>query len=945
MRFVGTLFERLGNHGSRVESTFDVPWEEDAIISAFGSQLATAKDGQQLWSAARYEVGANRGRAGILANTGVVLDADCCDRGRLAEVLDHVRKGFGLAGFMYTTWSHLMPNKLHTGSGRVGGPWDCFRLVLPYSREVTPAEHTAIVEGMYGHEVPNDPLTYVQEVLGKLVLLPSGKERAATPRGWDPVSSRPTQGYYAPSDHAEIEVWGGAALDVDAILTRPTTARPSLNQVRPYQEATAVAMGALATFQRALTKYGIAPGWPSPQGWHRSVCPSCKDPSPSLTYRANGDGIDIHDHAQCKRQEVLDALGLRKEDFRAPSQLRMKIEEQLIGQKPPEAAVSAHVAGDLLYRDIVQALQANHPTVIKYPAGTGKSHQSAKAIALQVEAGYRVAYSTQEHAVAHETKLKLPAHIQSRAVHIHSPLVQVGDEPVCQRKDELMERVFDYGLSLQGKVCPRCRFAGDCPALAGARDRTARLRDAAVVFVSHAGIGQVIGVDSDGGVKGQDLQLIVDEMPGTYQEVSVDVDTIRAIATGEPMTAADASSAKLAQAIARAWLLGEEPGELFWGDERAGKSLGNAVQLAVDWGRLSLREHAVPPPGERKLLKGADALIRLCAHEAAGGSILGRETNCDAGVRAMLPDACQQALVARNGVLLSATPMMAALPGFKLSECEVTDGARVRRVMVPREKRGSQALTQSYYDDEQGARVLRPCQPGEGPGIPWPDVDEALERALREADRYECKRVLFVTFKALADALRGDPSRLRGRVEVAHYGALRGKNNWMEGQRAECSVVYCFGTPRQNMLPTIYQLGLVGAAADQAWVAYAAGELAQAEGRLRLPRRTLPCTVFVEGDVAPSSWHPDLVDEFIETAPAERPASAILEGALSYRTVEECRRLGVLEVPGGPYPVLTKALLDAAYPDFGEACDLLSRMTPGRQARFHAEFTWAPFSD
>ncbi len=57
---------------------------------------------------------------------------------------------------------------------------------------------------------------------------------------------------------------------------------------------------------------------------------------------------------------------------------------------------------------------------------------------------------------------------------------------------------------------------------------------------------------------------------------------------------------------------------------------------------------------------------------------------------------------------------------------------------------------------------------------------------------------------------------------------------------------------------------MTGEAADQAWRTYAAGELTQAEGRLRLPRRTKPCTVIVEGDVCPSSWTPKLVDEIVE---------------------------------------------------------------------------------
>ena len=119
----------------------------------------------------------------------------------------------------------------------------------------------------------------------------------------------------------------------------------------------------------------------------------------------------------------------------------------------------------------------------------------------------------------------------------------------------------------------------------------------------------------------------------------------------------------------------------------------------------------------------------------------------------------------------------------------------------------------------------------------------------------------------IADILRMAPEP---DISIGHFGALRGKNDWMEGRAEECSVVYLLGAPRFAIMPTLQRLGLVGQAADDAWVAYAASELTQAEGRLRLPRRTRPCTVCVEGDVAPSSWHDRNVDEIVELdAPIE----------------------------------------------------------------------------
>jgi len=267
------------------------------------------------------------------------------------------------------------------------------------------------------------------------------------------------------------------------------------------------------------------------------------------------------------------------------------------------------------------------------------------------------------------------------------------------------------------------------------------------------------------------------------------------------------------------------------------------MDIAREWRRLVLSEHAQPTAAEGALLQAADAVIRIAVADDEGNDAIVE----DGTVSALLPEAAHEALIARNGVLLSATPMLVALPGFALKEAAVRDGAKVTRKMLLVSGRGSSALLK-------------------GPeGIPWRSVHAALSRAHAETGPYACKRVLFVTFKTLADDMRASNMAAQyGEFSVAHFGALRGKNDWMEGRPEECSVVCLFGTPRFAIMSTLRRLGLVGEAADQAWVAFAAAELTQAEGRLRLPRRTKPCTVIVEGDVAPSSWHDRNVDEIIE---------------------------------------------------------------------------------
>lgn len=905
MRFRGVLFERLGAFGARVESTFDVPWAEADILGVFGEQAPSIeKDAQQLWAAADYLPKASRGLAGLNALYAAVLDCDCADVGQLDVVVEHLRAR-RLAAVVYTSWSHADPGKVHKDTQR-RGPFDAFRVVLPYSRPVTKDEHAAIVPALLGHEIPADPQHYAQEVLGRFVVHGT-VERAARPRGWDPASARPAQAYYVPSPRSSLDYLEGAPVDVEAVLQRPGTARVVARRLRPYQAPNSAAVGALGRVLQVFRDRGHWHSQSGYEGWHRAACPACapegSQKSPSFVVRANGDGIDLRCYSGCSRTELLSALGLDEGGvFRPPSNLRLGLDEQIAGQAPPTDAIDVLEAVQRLEGDIREAVESRDPSIIQYPAGTGKSYAAAKILAEQARAGYRVVYATQEHAVAYETRSLLPPDIRARSVHIHSPLVQVQGEALCRRADELRERVFEFGVSLLGQVCPRCIYRETCQALAEARGRQEKLTEASVIFVSHAGIGQVFGPD-----KGHDLKLIVDEMPSVFEEVKAEVADVRKLAEGVALPSAPALVARAAQEIARAWTKGEPTREISWGP--GWDSEGTATEIAQKWRRCTVTEHAHPSPAERQWLEVADAVIRLEAARAEG-----LELRVDSGaVSGFLPDAAHDALVTHRGVLLSATPLRAALPGFTLREASVRDSATVVRRMYLARDRGSMALTKMQWDDE--TRSMRT-----GVGTPWGLVHAALARARAEAQKYECKRVLFVTFKAIADVMRtwDLPD-----VSVGHYGALRGKNDWMEGAAQEVSVAYLFGTPRFDVRNTLSRLGLIGQAADDAWRDYAAGELTQAEGRLRLPRRRKPCSVLVEGSVAPSTWHEHNIDEIVEVHATNDP----LQEALWWRGREGlARAAGVRReqvdrwLEGEPYPSIVERL---AAPSVVEAMDLL----------------------
>lgn len=856
MDFVGVMFEPIGIAGTRVVQVFSVPWTEAAALELFRGSLENAapdKGRQQLWAAAVYRDGYTRGTAGVDGLTAAMLDCDCADPGDLDRVLQHLRVR-GLAYLAYTSWSHGSPNKTHKDTGRQG-PFDCFRVVLPYSRIVTPDEHRAIVPALYGREVPALG-HYRDEVHGRTVPTAGGRERAALPRGWDAVASRPSQAYYAPCAHSDLEVHRGEPVDVQAVLRRPTTARVSAARARPYRPPTPHAVSALAEISvRMEASSGVGLGPANPEGWCRGPCPSCapdgEQSSPSFTARANGDSVDMHCHAHCSREDIAEALGLSGHAYDPPSDLLVGLEEQLSAQTPTERGVPVDEAVRLLEADLRIALTTRTPTVLRYPAGTGKSYASAKIIAERVRAGYRVAYATQEHVVAHETRTLLPPDVLARSVHIHSPLIPVGGSSVCERADEVRSQVFEFGASLLGGICPRCPLRATCAARAEAAERAKALSDASAIFVSHAGIEQVFGEG-----KGADIELIVDEMPGIYERVAVTRAQLEVLSKGVPPSA-DMFGSAVVRTIAGAWAAYLEPAEVGWG----GKSAGSALDLAAEMGRLRVREGVTPRPVERPWLRAADAVVRLAAHVARGGRVAGLNAGSQADVEAMLPDAAHEALVRRRGVLLSATPLMAALPGFELRDVAVQDSAPVTRKVVLREGRGSAALKSSFIDPVSGWRVQATPEEGEV-GIPWPDVEQAVERAKYEASRYDPPRLLFVTFKVVADAMRARGGW--GDIEIAHFGALRGKNDWKEGAPREVSVVYCFGTPRFDLAPTLHALGYSGPALHQAWADYAAGELTQAEGRLRLPRRTRACAVLVEGLIVPLDWHHENLDEIVE---------------------------------------------------------------------------------
>ena len=149
MELTGVFFEKCGVHATWIESSFSVPWTERDILELFADSLSRPelrKEDQQFWQTAVYYEGAKRSNAGLRHLTAAMLDCDCADPGAMDEVLRALRAQ-GLAHFAYTSWSHQSPEKMHKDTQR-RGPFDCFRLVLPYSRPALHDEHRSVVPGL-----------------------------------------------------------------------------------------------------------------------------------------------------------------------------------------------------------------------------------------------------------------------------------------------------------------------------------------------------------------------------------------------------------------------------------------------------------------------------------------------------------------------------------------------------------------------------------------------------------------------------------------------------------------------------------------------------------------------------------------------------------------------------------------------------------------------------
>jgi P4 family phage/plasmid primase-like protien len=162
------------------------PWEGrlEELLGG-GHRIVERKADASCFSATRYRQGTTRGKAGVEAVTALVLDFDHVTRRNLARLLELLK---GRASIIYTSFSH-----------RLGGRDDlCFRLVLPCTRPMSPAEFGCAWE-------------QTDAELGGLA---------------DPAAKDASRIWYLPScpleraDEARLTWRDGDLLDIDEVLAR-----------------------------------------------------------------------------------------------------------------------------------------------------------------------------------------------------------------------------------------------------------------------------------------------------------------------------------------------------------------------------------------------------------------------------------------------------------------------------------------------------------------------------------------------------------------------------------------------------------------------------------------------------------------------------------------------------------------------------------------------------
>lgn len=467
--------------------------------------------------------------------------------------------------------------------------------------------------------------------------------------------------------------------------------------------------------------------------------------------------------------------------------------------------------------------------LVQAPPGVGKTTYTAKHAGFAAVNGAYLAYMAPNHMVAQEFMALLPDAARAVTVHAHSPLQEIPGVPTCSRPDKARLKLQVYQLGVpQHKICEACPQAADCPAKSAWESRIRRAKGANLLVLSHKNVQAALGEPD------RPRRLLVDEQPPPVDSLTI-TDSDLAIARRSPVDA-------------------------FFGLIEAIET-GRALPTELPSIAAAFSESLSP---ETEAIEKANVAILAFAKACQlDGAVQTRDPN--GARRVTFESQVIAALREHGGAVFSATPATECFDAAqaRLSAVTVARHPKHRRVVFPRSSSGRYA---------QG--------------------DEGLtKRVVEDAGRWVgmqagAGRGLLVTFKKFVDGKDEDRAVLPSNVDGAYYGAIQGRNDWLNH-----TAVICVGTPYDQHLQDAAILKV------EPWGyqrARASAEVRQAVDRLRPAQRGDEALVLaVLGALPPTGWAEAEVLRWAG-ARAETGAELVEAAVLACGSAGEvARRLGV----------------------------------------------------